>query len=204
MYPENNQPPSTNPADYLNQIAPQPTRKANLFDNKLIVLGGIAAVLLVIMIIVGGILSGGQKPIEQLAARLQTTSDIVDSSSGKIKSSQLRATNSSLHSQLINIIRDIEPILSKSNLNIKKLSSQVLSNESGDATLERLEDARLNAVYDRTYAREMAYQLDTLLTLMRQIDSKSSDETTKTFLDESYNNIEPLQQEFADFNASNL
>ena len=73
--------------------------------------------------------------------------------------------------------------------------------ESNEKILAKLEDARLNAIYDRSYARELSYQLETTMSLMRQIYNKTKNKDLKTFLEESYNNLEPIQKQFSDFNT---
>ncbi len=202
MPPTNNQPIAS--LDYLNQIAPKNTKKLDLFNQKpLILVGLIAIVLLILFSIVGSILSGGTKPTERLAARLTATAGVANDASSKIKSSALKAVNSNLKSQLTNILRDIEPVLAKDNLTIAKINKQVTASESLDSMLSTLEDARLNAVYDRTYASEMAYQLDKVLGLLQQINGNSSG-TTKTFVSDAETNLTPIQKQFADFNAANL
>ena len=201
MYPNDNQP-TSHPIDYLDQIAPQNQAKRNFLNNRIILFGGIAIVVLLIIIMIGS-LSGGIKPAEQLAGRLLSTQDIVTNATSKIKDTQLLTVNSELKIYLINTIRDITPLLTKQNININKLSSTVTKAESDTTILATLEDARLNAEYDRTYAREMAYQLDTVLTLMQQISKDTSDSQLKVFLNNAYNNLAPTQKQFADFNAAN-
>lgn len=201
MYPNDNQPIS-HPSNYLDQIAPQKQTKNNLLNNKIILFGGIAIIVLLIIITISS-LFGGVKPAEQLAGRLLSTQDIIANSTTKIKDNQLLTINSELKIYLINTIRDITPLLSKQNININKLSSTVIKSESDATILATLEDARLNAKYDRTYAREMAYQLDTILTLMQQISKGASDSQLKSFLNDAYNNLAPTQKQFADFNAAN-
>ena len=201
MYPDNNQQP--NHAEYLNQIAPKSSRKSNILQKRPILTAGIgAAILIIIFIIINGIFSGSVKPTEQLAARLLSTADTSNSATANIKSSQLRALNSDLKIYLTNTIRDITPILTTSSINIKSLDKKTISIESNADLLSRLEDARLNVVYDRTYAREMAYQLDTVLTLMLQINNSTSNKTLKSFLSNARTNLEPIQKQFSDFNLA--
>lgn len=201
MYPNDNQPIS-HPSNYLDQIAPQKQAKNNLLNSKVILFGGIAIIVLLIIIAIGS-LSGGIKPAEQLAGRLLSTQGIVTNATSRIKDTQLLTINSELKIYLINTIRDITPLLTKQNININKLSSTVTKAESNATILATLEDARLNAEYDRTYAREMSYQLDTVLTLMQQISKNTSDSQLKNFLNDAYNNLAPTQKQFADFNAAN-
>ena len=65
----------------------------------------------------------------------------------------------------------------------------------------RLEDARLNAKYDSTYAREMSYQLATILSLYQKLIPASTPQT-KTILEKATTNLEPIQKDLANFNTS--
>ena len=196
----NQQPPSL---DYLNQIAPQNTKKSLFADKKMRIIGilGIAVVIVIIIAAVAGS-SGTAKPSEKLAARLLSTQQIAADGTTKLKSGKLRGYNANLTIYLTNTIRDIEPLLKKENTDIKKLSKKVTDAESSDKTLATLEDARLNVVYDRTYAREMAYKLDSVLVLMNQAYKSTSSKSLKTFLTDAIKNLEPTQKQFADFDSA--
>lgn len=203
MYPSSNQNPQQNPGDYLNQIATtSPSKMDVLRNNPILMLGVVAGLLLVIVLLGGLIFSGKSKSTEQLAAQLTITESTVEDASSKIKGSSLRALNSNLKLFLTNTIRDITPILEKDNVKIKNLSKTLLAKESDAELLSRLEDARLNAIYDRTYAREMAYKIETLMTLMQQINVKTTNKDLKTILTDAKNSLEPIQKEFADFNQT--
>lgn len=201
MYPNNN--PQTNPADYLSQISSHIPQKKNFLSGRPILAVGIGAVILLIIIMaISSILSGGVKPTEQLAARLLSTETTATSATTNIKSSGLRALNSDLKLYLTNTVRDITPLLTTDKINIKSLDKKVTAAESNTELLSTLEDARLNAVYDRTYAREMAYKLDTILTLMLQINNITKNKDLKSFLTNARTNLEPIQKQFADFNLA--
>ena len=203
MYPNQQQPP-TYSVDYLNQIAPQAPKKRFLGKKEII----IAAILAGLVVIVGLLalvinLGAGSDPSQQLAARLITTQKIVDDAQPKLKSTELRTLNSNLGIYLTNTNRDIVAPLASVDIDIKKLDGSIVSAEAGTDITDRLEDARLNATYDRTYAREIAYQLATIVALMRQIYESTNSESLKTFLENAYTNLEPTQKSFEDFNAAN-
>jgi len=202
MYPNENQPTPT-PEDYLNQIAPKITKKTDILQNKLVIIGGISIVVVLIAILIANIASGMVNQTEQLAARLLSTEVILDNATSKTKSTQLQTSNGNLKLYLTNTIRDITPILKKEAVNINNLSKKVKTTESNTSVLSTLEDARLNAIYDRVYAREMSYKLDTIITLMDQIQKSSSDKAMKLFLQDAIMNLKPIQTQFADFNAAN-
>jgi len=202
MYPNDDQP--INHADYLNQISSHVPQNKNILTGKpSILIVGIAAVILLIIIMgISSLFSGGIKPTEQLAARLLSTESTANSATANLKSSQMRELNTDLRSFLTNTIRDITPILTSEKINIKSLDKKVLTAESDADLLEVLNDARLNAVYENTYAREMAYRLDTILNLMLQINNNSSNRNLKTFLTNARTELEPLQKRFQDFDIA--
>jgi len=207
MYPEQPQPFQTPPPpDYLNQIAPQTnTKKFFTPSPKLFaIIGGILVLLVIILSITVNAIAGGQRqPLQQLAARLSSTETVVNDAQQHLKSSQLRSLNSNLKIYLTNTNRDVAAPLLSAGVNTAKLSESVVAAESTTKLSETLENARLNVDYDRTYAREMAYRLDTILILMQKIYSSTNNSSLKTFLQSAYSNLEPTQKEFADFNAAN-
>jgi predicted outer membrane protein len=191
---------------YLDEIAPQAPKRSFMPNGKMfIVLIGIVAIVVVaILAIVANQISNSKiEPWERLSARLTTTSAIAASSDGKIKNSQLRSTNSNIKLSLTNAQRDLGAPLKTIGITATELTPSVVKSESGTEMLARLEDARLNAKYDSTYAREMSFQLANLLTLLRQLYNSSNNEMNKTFLMNTYNNFEPVQKSLSDFSASN-
>jgi len=156
-----NQP--TYSVDYLNQIAPQTPKKSGLSRLQFIIVAVVGAVVLLTVIISAVLTSSyNVEPAKQLAARLQSTEVIVGNAQSKLKSSQLRTLNSNLKIYLTNTNRDIATPLLQEGINVAKLDKKLVASEAGTDITNKLEDARLNAVYDRTYAREIAYQLDTI------------------------------------------
>ncbi|MFZ1302105.1 MAG: hypothetical protein WAQ27_06060 [Candidatus Microsaccharimonas sp.] len=201
MNPQQQLPPS-----YLDEIAPQATKTSFLANKtRLFIFIGLIAIIIVVIlgVTVSAISSSKKEPWERLAARIAATKEITQSSEGKIKNSQLRSINSNVKISITNTERDLAAPLLTAEVKAAKLSPSVLASESSAAMLTRLEDARLNAKYDSTYAREMSYQLSNLLTLLRQLYTSSSNASNKAFLETTYNNFEPFQKSLAEFSASN-
>lgn len=199
-------PSSQPPIDYLNQIAPSAPKKQIFQLNMRTILIGLVALIalfVAISMITGLISSNQKKPWMQLSAKLATTQEIVTDSSTKIKNGQLKSTNSDLKLYLANTIRGAEEPLSSLDINPEKLPKDITDAEGGEAMIARLEDARLNAKFDSTYAREMTYQLTNLLTLLQQLQQSSGKTETKAFLQTAYDSLVPLQEKVADFSASN-
>jgi hypothetical protein len=196
--------PGQTPLDYLNQIAPE-QHKASPFkwNLKTIILAAVAILILVIIIavVVNAIVNSRKTPWEQLSARLAVTTTVVNNSSSLIKNSQLRSLNSGLKLYLTNTTRDIQTPLTNIGVDPKKIPDSITKAENSTGMTERLEDARLNAKYDSTYAREMSYQLSTILALYQKLIPASTPQT-KTILQTAQTNLEPIQQELANFNAS--
>jgi predicted outer membrane protein len=194
------------PPNYLDEIAPQAVKRSFVIGKtRLIILIGILAVIVlcILVAVANQIGASRTQPWERLTARLTTTSKIADSSEGKIKNSQLRSINSSVKISLTNTQRDLVKPLTTIGIKSEKLNPSIVRSESSEKMLARLEDARLNAKYDSTYAREMSFQLANLLTLLQQLYSSSSNVANKSFLQTTYNNFAPVQKSLAEFSASN-
>lgn len=150
------------PVDYLNQIAPEPQKKG-LEAKKLFLLGGLAIVVALIIFFVLGALSGGNtsRGLPNIPLRLETLQKISDDSQKNIKSSELRSINGSLSVLLTGSSTSIAAPLAKSGVDVKKIDSKLKENEKtySEQLAAKLDDARLNAVFDRTYAREMSFEL---------------------------------------------
>lgn len=192
------------PIDYLNQIAPQAPKQG--INNKLffLLIGG--GLLIAIIVGVLALTSGNNGPtqkIQTLAARLTTLQSIAGDAQKNIKSGQLRTTNSTLNIFLTNANRDIIEPLSKNGVDIKKIDKSIQAKENGEKLKAELEDARLNATFDRTYAREMSFQLETVAALMKDIYQNSNSKSLKEFLEATDTNLQPIKKQLADFNAAN-
>lgn len=193
------------PIDYMNQIAPQvPKRPLGRLGIRQVLMigGGLIIAVIILAIIVNSIAAGKRDPLEHLSARLTSTQTVVAAAQANLKSSKLKSLNGNLTIYMTNTNRDISRPFLLAGINTAKLGKSVIASEAPTALMARLEDARLNAVYDRTYAREMTYQLGTLLTLMKQIHSGTSNPDLKTFLKSAYDNLSPTQESFANFIAS--
>lgn len=190
--------------DYLNQIAPQAPKRKGLSHTQIVLAVAAGFVILLVIMLSIIVTSNGSAKLEQhLAARLQSTETIVSSAQSTLKSTQLRTLNSNLSIYLTNTNRDIAAPLLQSGINVSKLDKAVVASESSTSISNKLEDARLNVDFDRTYAREIAYRLETITLLMKQLYGSTNNKSFKSFLDSAYTNLEPTQKQFADFNAAN-
>ncbi len=189
------------PVDYLNQIAPQ--QKKLMLNSKLVIglISGVVLLVIIAVFIINSSATGPTQKIQTLAARLLTLQTISSDAQKTIKSSALRSINSTLTIYLENTNRDIVSPLAKSGVDVTKIDKSITQQEDGSALKQKLEDARLNALYDRTYSREMTYQLDTVATLMQDIYSNSGNKTLKDFLQTTASNLQPITKQLSEFNA---
>lgn len=198
------QPPASSSVDYLNHIAPAVAPKQH-FSKIQLIIGGVLGGLLVLVIGLSLFfnLTKTPSPAQTLAARLITTEKIVNSAKPLLKSTQLRVLNSNLTIYLADVNRRIAEPLLNVKIDVTKLDKTIVAREAATELIAKLDDARLNATYDRIYALEMTYQLKTIMTLMQKIYTTTSNTSLKTFLEDAYKNLKPTQEAFDAFNAVN-
>jgi hypothetical protein len=192
------------PSDYLDQIAaPQQVKTL----NPVLLWGLIGGVLLLAIVVIMGVMSGSKgdtsSSLAGVAARFNNLQSVAVGAQENLQSSELRTLNSSLALSLTNSNRDLAAPLKSQDINLKdKKDRTVIASAAEFAKLDtRLEDARLNAVFDRTYAREVTYQLKTLRSDMAVLYKKSKSKSLKTALATADTNLKPLVEGFAASNA---
>jgi hypothetical protein len=202
MYPESTPPQA--PIDYLNQIAPQPQKPG---INKRALVFVVLGIGLVLALVVGFLMfasstaNGPKKATTVLAVRMQAIQTVANQSQKNIKSSQLRSINSNLVILLTDANRDIATPLAATGLDIKKLDKDVVAKEKADPITADLEDARLNALFDDTYAREMSFKLTTVSLLMEEIYTSTQSKAMKDYLIQTDENLQPIKQQLDEFNS---
>ncbi|HJP81626.1 MAG TPA: hypothetical protein VJ841_04490 [Candidatus Saccharimonadales bacterium] len=201
MNPDQNQQPYS--IDYLNQIAPQP-QKQGIKDKFFfwIIGGGLALAAIVLIIVLTSSGGGPTSDMQTLAARLQTLQKVATDTQKNLKSGDLRSTNSNLTIFLTNANRDIVAPLAASGIDAKKLDGGITKKEAPDKLTQEFEDARLNAVLDRTYSSEMTYQLNTVSILVRKIYNSTNNASFKTYLEKLDADLQPLIKQMAAFSGT--
>ncbi len=176
--------------------------------NPAVLWGLIVGVLILAIIVIVGVFSasGGPSPssLAAVAAKFDNLRTISVAAEDDVQSSELRTLNSSLRLSLTNTNRDlVEPLKAQDiSLKDKKNSSVAAVTADFEELSGRLEDARLNAVYDRTYAREMSYELKTLRSEMAVLYKKSGSKSLRATLETADSNIKPIVEGLETFNAS--
>ena len=195
--------PDQNPysIDYLNQIAPQPQKQGVKDKFFFWIIGGGLLIAIIVFLFTLSNSGGPKQDMQTLAARLTTLQTVASETQKNLKSGDLRSTNSNLVIFLTNANRDIVEPLAANGIDAKKLDSGIVAKESGDKLTQTFEDARLNAVLDRTYAREMTYQLQTVSVLVRDIYDSTGSKTFKEYLEKLDADLQPLIKQFSDFSG---
>lgn len=193
------------PIDYLDSIATVP-KNAGKGPSDRFFFGAIIAAALVALVVGGFVLlagrGDGQADLSTLSVRLKNLQEIADDNQKNIVSSKLRGTNTNLSLVLANANRDISAELTASGIAANKIDAEIVARENTDELEEILEDARLNGIFDRIYSREMAYELETLLILIAQLEEDTKSTSQQEFLTTTYDNLAPLQESFAKFDAA--
>ena len=205
---------------YLQQIASPIEQKpkspiGSLMSGPLMkVLIGLA-LLAIVIIIIGTITSGSnngnsERPlVEQIQLRSNNLIKTITTYNKQLKSSSLRSTGQSLSTVLSETNRELTAIL-KSDYSIDDSSSSASKSLKSDedkyisAINTTLENARLNANLDRTYARQMALETSLLSSLESSLLAKTSNQSLKSILVTSLNNLSPLHDSFDNFTDSNI
>ena len=200
--------------DYLNQISakvrPEKQSKMDkIKSSKLfwIVAGGI--ILFIIIMIIGGILSGAKTSGKELAfslkLHLDNTEEVIQEYQSKVKSSTLRSSSASLYSILSNTNRDLtELITTLYNYNEKSVS-QTLTEQAQlelDGLKADLFEAKINGNLDRIYAHKMTYEISMIMNEENKLYDNTSSDELKKVLETSYSSLENLYDKFNDFSET--
>ena len=201
--------------DYLNQISMQnrPVKKtgmSKILSSKIFMVSMIGVVLLILIIIVGSILSGGKKGDKNLSyalkAHLDNTEEVIQTYQPSVKSSDLRSSSASLYSVLSNTNRELtDYVTEKYDFKEKDLPEVTVS----DAQLARddleadLFNAKISGTLDRTYALKMAYEISLIMSEEAEIINSTSDADLGELLTTSYNSLKNLYSKFDDFSEAN-
>lgn len=193
------------PIDYLNQIATPPKQTTGFSRKQFAIIGG--AFLLVFGIVALFAIINGSRPdlttqSQQLVAKVAALQEVAKNAQKNIKSRSLSSANSGLTVQLTSAQASLTETFSGLGVNVTKPGEKVLAAVSTKELSSRLDDARLNAIFDRVYAREMSHELSTTLISLKSIYETASNPEVKKKLEETYNNLEPLQKQLAEFDGA--
>ncbi len=204
MQPNNPYQPAPTGIDYLNHIAPPPPPTG--FDKKskiiMIIAGAIGLLSLIFIVITAvNLANAGPSPLA-VAARLQKLGTLSSEYGDKLRTTALRDANSSLSTILITANRSIAEPLTAQSIDLEKQAKEIAALEPTEEIGTMLDDAHLNGRLDDAYAREMTYQLEDTLVMMKRLEQTTRSQGMKVFLEKTIADFETLKKQFAEATRS--
>lgn len=200
--------------EYLNQISAsnRPVKKSkmtNIISSKLFIGGMVALIALIIIMIIGSVL-GGNKGGEKnncykLYLHLAVTSEVIEEYQNDIRSSELRASAASLKGILTNTNKDLTDYLTeKYQFKEKEIDKDFIAeaNTTKDGLMTELFEAKINGNLDRIFAHKMDYEISLIATEETKIANSASNDTLKGLLVKSYESLDSLYNKFSDFSET--
>ena len=197
--------------DYLNQIAPK--QKQPLFDKTMVIIFG--ALIFAVVVFAGLMMfsslneNPNSEPLLRVYLKVQKTNELATKYQGRLQNSDLRAINSGLATTLASDGAKLKSLLGSNKIEIPKAEKhntppKIIAQVNKDAEeLDKtLDDAFLNAVLDRTYAREMSYNLDVINSLMKRVESSARSSDSKASLNEIIKSLDVSSNQFREYSQS--
>lgn len=189
--------------DYLNQIAtPQPQAGFDKKSKIIMIIAGTVGILSLIFIALTALNQSntGPSPVA-LSAKFQMLSKLSTKYGPKLRTSNFQDTNSSLGALLTTANQSINQPLQDYGIDMKK-QANVIAQLSNTSEIEKtLDDAHLNATLDEAYSREMTYQIEDTLVMMRRIERTTRVQSMKDFLETTIVDFENIQKRLSDTSA---
>jgi len=197
---------------YLDQIAVKTKKSLSdspIFTPLIIKLLVASVITLITIIVVGSIISGANAKTTQSYERLYLRVSQMCGNRGpyqtyerNINSSTLSAHANRLETSLINTNKDLDSTLTRLGLK-KDAITKTVQNEETTAFnnyMSQLQRASISGQMDAYYSSQTANQIMQIISIERQILSKTNDDTLKSILNSSIGDLESLYENFRDFN----
>ncbi len=197
--------------EYLNQISAKSapvklkSKTNGILSSKItwFLVGAVGVFIL--LAIIGLILNAGKgdlvNDITRLQLHLQSTSEVISEYQPKVKSSLLRSHSASLDTVLTNTSSELTNYIKDShekNKEAEKNIAEQIKTEQ-DALLNELFEAKITGILDRIYAHKMAYEITMLMNEEMKVYNESRNDALKDIMDESYNSLKKLYDNFNNF-----
>ena len=197
--------------DYLNQIAPK--QKKPLFDKTMMMVFGVLILAIVaffgMMIFSSTRGDSDSDTLLRVYLKVQKTNELATKYQSRIQNSDLSAINSGLAITLSSDGAKLKSILDSKGVAIpevekNKTPPKIITevNKDIEELDKTLDDAFLNAVLDRTYAREMSYNLDVINSLLKRVESSTKSSESKEAVVEIIKNLEISSEQFGKYSQS--
>lgn len=159
------------------------TRRALPLKPILLVGGLIATVITAVIFVFSAANSEPTQQIQRLSARITTLKSIIDVGSKYAQGGDLRKINSDASILVTNEKAILDEYFIA--LGAEKIDKNIAALEADTATLETLENAKLNGRFDGVYPTTLAQKLESTIALIREVRDKTrrvalKDQLTKT------------------------
>lgn len=182
--------------NYDTYIAPGSYNQKQGPDKKLIfIIGGL--VLAVVIAVVLMIFSGGDTTAslgQRLQARLNATYALTEDGADNLTDDHLRTINA--EARLI-LESDLASLNAALGLADSQPSEQLLAEESEQALLDELTDAKLQNNYNQEFKKAFSQKLESSAALASEIYNKSNDETVRSTMSDIFDHLSTLQDRLA-------
>lgn len=199
---------------YLNQISTttitgsKPTSPKFFASTAFkIILGGLAALILVIIlgVIISSVSNREKSRSFALKLHLDNLSTIINDYQPSVKSSALRSHSASLSGIISNTNRDLTDYLTtKYEYREKSVDTNLLASETAlaDELKTELFEAKINGLLDRTYARKMAYEISLLSARTSELQKSTRNQNYQNLLSTFQASLTNLYDKFNDFSET--
>lgn len=149
-------------------------------------LGLVVAVIVSLVLIVSS--SDNTGPLQQrLSARQTTTLKITEDSRENITDDEIAKFNSELNIVLMSDDAVVQGALKGAGM--KKVDKETAAAEADTATFEKLQTAKINGQYDRTYRVVIEQKLESLRSLLQELHGSTKDKALKSALASEYEHL---------------
>ncbi|MBR6168384.1 hypothetical protein IKQ74_00355 [Candidatus Saccharibacteria bacterium] len=199
---------------YLNQIAVKGKRTANgepLLSPLMIKLLIAGAIMLITIIVVGIMVSSANSKVTQSYERLYLRISQMSGSKGPynkyakyINSSNLAGHAVRLETSVAKTSKSLEPLLDKLGVKKDGITKDIKNAETSSFStyMNKLERASMSGQMDLYYSSQTAERIMQIITVEKQVLTKTNNDSLKSIINDSLNDLETLYENFRDFSNS--
>ena len=181
----------------------RPKIKIKISPRIIAALIGAVVLAILIMVCTSMLTAMQQKPItltEQLVAKMSNSVTTIDEYSDRLYASSMRSLTASLRDSLSGTATELTTFLTENydyDLNkAGKTEVWLAETEQAEAIGADFENARLNGILDRTFAREAVLLIAEILSVESEIMARTSNENLTMILQNSTSSLENLANGF--------
>ncbi len=188
---------------YLDEIAVKGKKRFSagpIMTPVMIKLVAAAAVAVIAMIVIGGVLSSRNGEVAEVHQMVYARISSMLSDEGPLLTYSERLKSSDLRTYTVQLLASLESTRSSIEASGQSVDASGKVTEENDGIImtymNELQDAMLAGQLDKTFATDAAYHLSMLISLEQQARAKATNDVYATALDGSIRDLQTLQKEF--------